>query len=256
MKDCLNKYKNNKGFTLVELLVVLLILGLILIFAISEYLKAIETARVGKAKADMEELVKAIRLHNIKENNRFVVEVFSPNKLGSFVGNYLEKDAPLDPWGNYYRHSPNLGIVYSCGPNKKSEVDTLVAESDDIVVYYYPKDLFITKAEYVDLNQNNLIDFNDYIELTFSRPAIVEDAIGLDFDTANPVKALGTVSIKGDEKNPLKARITLIPPIVSNFVIGETTILPREFIESIYDYSPAHLRLQRFDALKITKRKN
>ena len=113
MIDCLNKRKKIKGFTLIELLVVLLILGLILIFAINEYLKAIETARIGKAKADMEELVKAIRLHNIKENNRFVVEVFSPNKLGSFVGNYLEKDAPLDPWGNYYRHSPNLGIVYS-----------------------------------------------------------------------------------------------------------------------------------------------
>ena len=116
--------------------------------------------------------------------------------------------------------------------------------------------MFITKAEYVDLNQNNQIDFNDYIELTFSRPAIIDEAIGLDFDTANPEKALGTVSIKADEKNPLKARITLIPPIASHFIIGETTILPREYIESIYDYSPAHLRLQRFDALKITKRRN
>lgn len=256
MIDCLNKHKNIKGFTLVELLLVLLILGLILFFAIEEYLKAIDTARIGKAKADIEELIKAVRLHNIKENNRFLVEVFSPNKLGSFVGNYLEKDAPLDPWGNYYRHSPNLGIVYSCGPNKKSEVDTKIAESDDIVINYYPKELFITKAEYVDLNQNNQIDFNDYIELTFSRPAIIDDAIGLDFDTANPEKALGTVSIKADEKNPLKARITLIPPIASHFIIGETTILPREYIESIYDYSPAHLRLQRFDALKITKRRN
>lgn len=256
MIDCLNKHKNIKGFTLVELLLVLLILGLILFFAIEEYLKAIDTARIGKAKADIEELIKAVRLHNIKENNRFLVEVFSPNKLGSFVGNYLEKDAPLDPWGNYYRHSPNLGIVYSCGPNKKSEVDTKIAESDDIVINYYPKELFITKAEYVDLNQNNQIDFNDYIELTFSRPAIIDEAIGLDFDTANPEKALGTVSIKADEKNPLKARITLIPPIASHFIIGETTILPREYIESIYDYSPAHLRLQRFDALKITKRRN
>ena len=255
MIGCLNKHKKLRGFTLVELLVVLLILGLILIFAINEYLKAIDTARTGKALADMDELIKAIRLHNIKENDRFKVEVFSPNQLGSFVGNYLEKDAPLDPWGNYYRHSPNLGIVYSCGPNKKSEVDTLIADSDDIVVYYYPKELFITKAEYVDANQNNQIDFNDFIELTFSRPAIIDEAIGLDFDTANPVKALGTVSIKGDEKNNLKARITLIPPIATHFVIGETTILPREYIESIYDYSPAHLRLQRFDALKITKRK-
>ncbi len=255
MIDCLNKHKKLKGFTLVELLLVLLILGLILIFAINEYLKAIETARVGKAKADIDELIKAVRLHNIKENEPFKVEVFSPNKLGSFVGNYLEKDAPLDPWGNYYRHAPNLGVVYSCGPNKKSEVESFITESDDIVVHYLPKDLFITKAEYVDANQNNQIDFNDYIELTFSKPAIVKDALGQDFETANPEKALGTVSIVADQKNPMKARITLIPPIGSHIVLGETTILPREYIESIYDYSPAHLRLQRFDALKVTKRK-
>ncbi len=238
-------------------MVALVIIGVILIIAVDEYLRYLDTTRITRARADIDELIKAIRLYNIKENDRFKVEIFSPNKLGSFVGNYLEKDAPLDPWGNYYRHSPTMGIVYSCGPDKKAQVDKLAPESsDDIVVHYLPKDLFITRAEYVDANQNNQIDFNDYIELTFSKPAVVDNALGLDFDTTNPEKAFGTVSITADDSNPMKARITLIPPIVSNFVLGETTILPREFIESIYDYSPAHLRLQRFDALKITKRKN
>ena len=77
----------------------------------------------------------------------------------------------------------------------------------------------------------------------------------LDFETSNPEKALGTVDIKA-EKDPFKARITLIPPIVSHIVIGETCIFPREFIESIYDRSPAHQRLQKFDNMKIEKRKN
>ena len=169
---------------------------------------------------------------------------------------YLEDKSLLDPWGNYYIHSPEMGIVYSMGPNGKDEVNSLTTQTDDIVVHYLPENLFILKAQYVDANMNNQIDFNDYIELSFSKPAIVENAIGQDFETLNPEKALGTVSIKSDEKNPMKARITLIPPIASNFVIGETTILPREYIESVYDYSPAHVRLQRFDALKITKRKN
>ena len=136
-----------------------------------------------------------------------------------------------------------------------TDIRVLKPEFEQNLYKYQQNRMSQIYQEYVDLNQNNQIDFNDYIELTFSRPAIIDNAIGLDFDTANPEKALGTVSIKGDEKNPLKARITLIPPIVSHIVIGETTILPREFIESIYDYSPAHLRLQRFDALKVTKRK-
>ncbi len=287
--------RNKKGFSLVELLVVVLILGCILIIAVNHYREYLDTARIAKARQDIDEIIKAIRLYNIKENQRFKIKELSPEKLGSFVGTYLEynnvmsfdtennkKDdsigfyydenkasgsmggikleskALIDPWGNYYQHSPEMGIVYSMGPNGESEITTFVKPDkkfDDIVVYYLPQNLFITKAEYVDANLNNQIDFNDYIELTFSRPAIVDKAIGQDFETANPEKALGTVSITSDEKDPMKARITLIPPIVSHFSIGETTILPRTLINSIYDYSPYHIRLQRFDALKITKRK-
>ncbi len=301
MNRCFNFLKNKKGFSLVELLVVVLILGCILIIAVNYYMEYIDTARMAKARQDIDEIVKAIRLYNINEGERFKVEELSPRNLGSFVGNYLEynsvmsvepadknqdksvmdffsnasetpKDslggfklegrALLDPWGRYYQHIPNLGIVYSLGPNGIQEVATTTKyeepiRSDDIVINYLPKALFITKAIYVDANQNNQIDFNDFIELTFSKPAIVDNAISLDFDTANPVKALGTVSIKGDEKNPMKAKITLIPPIPSHFTIGETTIIPREYIESIYDYTPHQpVRLQRFDALKITKRRN
>ena len=295
MIQFLEKTNRNKGFSLVELLVVILILGCILILAVNHYREYIDTARFTKARQDIEEIIKAIRLHNINENERFTVEVLSPRNLGSFMGTYLDynsvvslapaeeegdrdifyfkKDekasgtvgdyntkgnALLDTWGHYYRHSPNLGIVYSLGPNGKDDTTTKTLEkkeNDDIVVNYLPNNLFILKAEFVDANQDNQIGFNDYIELTFSKPAIVDNAIGQDFETTNPEKAFGTVSIKSDEKNPSKARITLIPPIVSNIVIGKTTILPREYIESIYDYSPNPIRLQRFDSLKITKRK-
>ncbi len=252
----LNKLKARKGFTIVELMVVLVALGIILIFAVDEYLRYLDNARITRANADIEELIKAIRLYNIKEEKRFETTIFSPINLGSFVGNYLEKEAPLDPWGNYYRHDPDMGIVYSCGPNKKSEVDSQITESDDIVQNYLPKDLFITRAEYVDVNLNNHLDFNDYVELTFSKPATVEEnCIGLDFDTTNPEKALGTVSIKSVENNPMKARITFIPPIQSQVVVGETCILPRKFIESIHDKTPAQQRLQRFDNMRIVKKK-
>lgn len=256
MIPCLNKLKSKKAFTIVELMIVLVVLGVILIVAVEEYLSYLDSTRITKARADIEELVKAIRLYNIKEDKPFAIKTFSPKNLGSFVGNYLEKDAPLDPWGNYYRHSPDMGIVYSCGPDKKPQVDSLGKTSDDIVVHYLPKELFITRAEYIDTNQNKTIDFGDYIELTFSKPAIIDNAIGMDFDTSNPEKALGTVNISQHPDNTMKARITLIPPIASHFIIGETSILPRQYIKSIYDYTPEHRTLQPFDALRITKRRN
>lgn len=253
----LNKKSPRNGFALIELLFVLLVICTLLIFCVDEYMRHLENTRITRARTDIDELIKAIRLYNIRENDRFDVKVFSTAQLGSFIGNYLDKEPPLDPWGNYYRHSPDMGIVYSLGPDRKDQMTVAgEADSDDISECYIPKELFITKAQYIDVNGNNVAnDFGDYIELTFSRPVFLEEPIGLDFETSNPEKALGTVDIKA-EKDPFKARITLIPPIVSHIVIGETCIFPREFIESIYDRSPAHQRLQKFDNMKIEKRKN
>jgi len=245
---------SNSGFTLIELLVSLLIISTLLIFAVEEYKRHIETARIGRARADIEELAKSIRLYNIRENQNFGIGTFSPQLLGPFIGNYLEKEPPRDPWGNYYRHDADTGIVFSVGPDGMSQSTTIATWTDDVVMSYLPATFFITRAEHVDTNLNNLIDFGDYIDVRLSRPAQLINPVVIDFETANPAKALGSARIKpGDTRFNLK--IEFAPPDAPTLVPGETRLFPREYIESIVDLSPKPQPLQRQEGVIIEKKR-
>ncbi len=244
----------NKGFALIELLVTMLIISALLIFAIEEYRRYIASTRITRARADIDELIKAVRLYNIKETRQFETEVFSPPALGTFIGTYLEKEPPRDPWGVYYLHDPKQGIVFSCGPDGRPQTTNVASESDDVAVYYLPQSFFITRAEYVDTNLNNVVDISDYIDLTFSRPAQMKEPLGIDFETDFPKKALGSAMIRPGD-NHYKARIDFAPPISPSVIPGQTKLFPREYIESIVDYSPQPQRLGKVDNLVIEKRK-
>lgn len=247
---------NRNGFSLIELLIVLLVISTILIFAVEQYKRYVEDAKISRAMADLDELVKSVRLYNIREGKGFAVATFSIEHLGSFVGTYLEKEPPKDPWGNFYQHSTALGAIYSLGPNGYPDVLAKVASGpvDDVVVRYLPEKFFITKAEFVDANLNNLIDFGDYIDVKFSRPAIINDPVVMDFETYYPERALGSavVSATSDE---YVARISFVPPGLPNIELGETIIQPREFIGSIIDKSPAGKKLERSRGVKIIKKR-
>lgn len=244
----------DSGFMLMELLVSLLIISALLIFAVEEYKRHIATAKITRARADIDELVKAVRLYNIREGRNFTIDTFSPQQLGPFVGNYLEKEPPRDPWGNYYRHAPDLGLVYSNGPDGVPQTTTVATSSDDIVLSYMPAAFFITRAEHVDCNMNNQIDYGDYIEVRFSRPAQLNNPIVVDFETTSPEKALGSAIIKPGD-NAFSARIEFSSPIAPTLVTGETRLLAREYIESIVDMSPKPQSLQRQEGVIIEKRK-
>ncbi len=242
------------GFTLIELLVSLLIMSTLMIYAIKEYMRHIETARIGRAKADIEELIKSIRLYNIRENRSFDIATFSPQLLGSFIGNYLEKEPPRDPWGNFYLHNADTGIVFSTGPDRKDQSTTIATWSDDIVMSYLPAAFFMTRAEHVDVNLNNLLDFGDYIDVRLSRPAQLRNPVMIDFETVNPAKALGSAKIKAGD-TPFNLRIELAPPDMPTLVPGETRLFPREYIESIVDLSPKPQPLQRQEGVIIEKKR-
>ncbi|OGK04939.1 MAG: hypothetical protein A2W80_13320 [Candidatus Riflebacteria bacterium GWC2_50_8] len=242
------------GFTLIELLVSLLIISTLLIFAVEEYKRHIETARIARARADIEELVKSVRLYNIREGKNFAVTTFSPAQLGTFIGNYLEKEPPRDPWGNFYLHAPDLGIVFSSGPDGKAQSTVVATYSDDVALSYIPAAFFITRAEHVDANLNNLVDFGDYIDIRFSRPSQLLNPVVVDFETVSPEKALGSALLKPGY-DAFSARIEFAPPVPPTLVTGETRLFPREYIESIVDLSPKPQPLQRQEGVIIEKKK-
>ena len=243
------------GFAFIELMLVLLIISSLLIFAVEEYKRHIAETRITRARADMEELAKAVRLYNIKEPKFFDARTFSPSALGAFIGTYLEKEPPRDPWGNFYFHSDGMGVIFSCGPDGKPQATLLATDSDDIVVSYLPYGFFITRAEYVDANVNNLVDFDDHVIVSFSRPAKLFEPVVMDFETSSPEKALGSALVRPGE-NAFQTKIFFEPPFAPEVVPGETKLYIREFNDSIRDLSPEPQRLQRQDGVIIEKRRN
>ena len=235
---------SQKGFSLIEMMVVVLIIGLLTVFAIDEYFRYIEQAKVTKAKVDLEELSKAIKMFTFKEDKPFAIATFTSFYLGNFIGNYLEKDPPLDPWNQPYHNNPNLGILYSFGPDGVDGIQGARISTDDVIFPYLPEGFYLTKAEYIDANRNNQLDFGDFLEMSLSKPGRFASATPFDFETRNPAQSFGSARLNP----PLGGggqifQIEFAPPLAPTLVLNTTSIAPREFIESIQDYSREPRRL-------------
>jgi len=245
--------RGRSGFSLIELLVVLLIMGLLLVFAIEEYVKHIEQARITKAKADLEMLAKAVRLYGMKEEKTFEVATFTKLYLGNFIGTYLEKDPPNDPWERPYFHRPELGILYSFGEDGVDGQSGRIS-TDDVVFHYLPSGFYITKAEYIDQNRNNQIDIGDLLEITLSRPGKFLAPTVFDFVASMPTQALGSARVLAASQGQT-LQIEFAPPDAPRLENVKTTIALREFIDSIVDLSRPPERLASSPAAVIQRRK-
>jgi general secretion pathway protein G len=91
--------RRQAGFTLVELLVVLIILGLIAAFAAPQVIKYVGQSKTKAASIQIDSLGSAIDLFRLEEG-RYPSE---QEGLEVLVGGTLKKaDALIDPWGRPY----------------------------------------------------------------------------------------------------------------------------------------------------------
>ncbi len=101
--------RRGNGFTLVELLIVLVILGMIAMFAAPRVIKYLSSAKTDAAKIHIENLAATLDLYrlevghypNDEEGLEALVE--RPPGVEKWNGPYIKKSAMLmDPWGNLY----------------------------------------------------------------------------------------------------------------------------------------------------------
>lgn len=97
------------GFTLVELLVVLIILGLIAAFAVPRVLHYVGGAKTDSARIQIERLGTTLDLYRLQvgqypnEEDGLRALVERPADAENWGGPYLKKDSALiDPWGRPY----------------------------------------------------------------------------------------------------------------------------------------------------------
>ncbi len=116
--DSQRKQRRSRGFTLVEIMVVVVIIGILGALVVPKLLGRTGEARVTAAKTDIATMMQALKLYKL-DNQRYpsteqglqsliTKPTSGPAANGWKTGGYMEK-LPKDPWGNAYQYlSPGI----------------------------------------------------------------------------------------------------------------------------------------------------
>lgn len=126
----MNMLSRERGFTLLEVMVVVVILGILAALVVPKVISRPEEARVMAAKQDIASLMQALKLYRL-DNHRYpateqglqalatqpTVTPYAPNWK---AGGYVER-LPRDPWGHPYQY---------LNPGLRSEIDIFSLGAD------------------------------------------------------------------------------------------------------------------------------
>ena len=104
----MNSSRHGRGFTLLELLVVMVIIGLLAAYVGPKYFSQIGKSEVKTVKAQIVGFEKALQQYRL-DTGRFpsteqglTALQARPANVAKWDGPYLEKALPMDPWGRAY----------------------------------------------------------------------------------------------------------------------------------------------------------
>jgi len=108
--------KRSRGFTLIEMMVVMLIIGIMAAMVVPNLIDKGDQAKVTAAKGDIATIMQALKMYKL-DNSRYPTTEQGLQALVAKPANgptangwkgYLEK-LPKDPWGNQYQYlSPGV----------------------------------------------------------------------------------------------------------------------------------------------------
>ena len=123
---------DNRGFTLLEVIVVMFILGLLAVIVAPKIIGRTDDARITKAKIQIKNFETALKLFKIDNGfypstEQGLEALIKKPTIGRIPTNYREggyleqKKIPLDPWGNPY--------IYIC-PGTHGDFDIISYGAD------------------------------------------------------------------------------------------------------------------------------
>jgi general secretion pathway protein G len=130
---------NQKGFTLIEIMVVVIIIGILAALVVPQFTGRTERARIAAAKTQIDSLFStALDMYEADNGNypssdqglqALRIQPTTDPVPKNWKGPYLKKDVPVDPWGNAYiyaypgTHNTAGYDLYSYGPDGQDGTD-------------------------------------------------------------------------------------------------------------------------------------
>jgi len=105
-----SRFAVRSGFTLLELLVVMVIIGLLAAYVAPRYFSQLGKSEVKAAQAQVAAFQKALDTYRLEVGRYPSSEqglnalMTRPSNEPKWGGPYLQKSVPLDPWGNAYQY--------------------------------------------------------------------------------------------------------------------------------------------------------
>ena len=128
------------GFTLAEIMVVIVLIGLLATVVVPNVLQRLRTGQVGKAKADIVAIESALNDYAIQNNGRYpdsLEPLITPDANGL---TFLDRETlPKDPWDKEYVYEPpgpgqSKVIVKTLGADGVPGGDGQDADFDNIMI--------------------------------------------------------------------------------------------------------------------------
>ncbi len=128
-------HAGQRAFTLIELLLVLVILGVLAAIVVPKFAGRTEQARVTAAQTQIATFGTALDAFEVdngyypKGRNGLQDLVVQPRDARNWKGPYMKNEIPLDPWGQAYiyecpgRHNPSGYDLMSLGPDGREGGD-------------------------------------------------------------------------------------------------------------------------------------
>lgn len=109
--DCVcERDRGQAGFTLLELLVVMVIIGLLTSYVAPRYFSQVGKSEIKATRAQIDALEKALDQYRLDTGHYPSTEQgltalnAAPANEPKWEGPYLKRDVPLDPWGKPYNY--------------------------------------------------------------------------------------------------------------------------------------------------------
>ncbi|MDB6030336.1 MAG: xcpT 8 [Verrucomicrobiales bacterium] len=127
--------RTRQAFTLIELLLVLVILGILAAIVVPKFSGRTEQARQAAAQSQIATLSTALDAFEVdngyypKGKNGLTDLVQPPRDSQNWRGPYMKTDVPGDPWGHPYvyecpgKRNPSSYDLYSIGPDGRAGTD-------------------------------------------------------------------------------------------------------------------------------------